>query len=441
MMSEFSIYISLFNAVLLVFLFFRIKKIPAKDISLLLSKVAILQVLNEKIENSVRTEIGQNREESNKQASELRNEIQKRFSELGDSTGNRMTEIAKLLKDQLESFSTRLMGLTTSLEKQQNELRVNLDSKMKELREENSKKLDEMRQTVDEKLQSTLEKRLGESFKHVSERLEQVHKGLGEMQTLATGVGDLKRVLTNVKTRGGWGEVQLDNLLSEVLTAEQYETNAQTKEHSSERVEFAIKLPGRDENESNVLLPIDSKFPQEDYERLLDAIEKGDTKDIETISKDLERRVKSFAKDISSKYINPPNTTDFAILYLPTEGLFAEVIRRPGLVNNLQRDYRIVVAGPTTITALLNSLQMGFRTLAIQKRSSEVWQVLAGVKTEFGKFGDALGKVKKKLSEASNQMETIDTRARQMERKLKTVEKLPESESVKLLGLSEEENA
>ncbi|MCK5296059.1 MAG: DNA recombination protein RmuC [Alphaproteobacteria bacterium] len=434
-MYEFSIYISLFNAVLLVFLLFQIKKIPAQDISLLLSKVAILQVLNEKIESSVRTEIGQNREESNRQASELRNEIQKRFSELGDTTGNRMTEVAKLLKDQLESFSTRLVGLTGSLEKQQEGLRVNLDSKMKELREENSKKLDEMRQTVDEKLQSTLEKRLGESFKHVSERLEQVHKGLGEMQNLAAGVGDLKRVLTNVKTRGGWGEVQLDNLLSEILTAEQYETNAQTKEHSSERVEFAIKLP------RNVLLPIDSKFPQEDYERLLDAIEEGDSQKIETISKDLERRIKSFAKDISSKYINPPNTTDFAILYLPTEGLFAEVIRRPGLVNNLQRDFRIVVAGPTTITALLNSLQMGFKTLAIQKRSSEVWQVLAGVKTEFEKFGEALGKVKKKLSEASNQMDHIDTRTRQMERKLKTVEKLPESESVKLLELSEEENA
>jgi DNA recombination protein RmuC len=302
------------------------------------------------------------------------------------------------------------------------------------MQEDNSRKLEQMRSVVDEKLQSTLEKRLGDSFKQVSERLEQVYKGLGEMRSLATGVGDLKKVLTNVKTRGTWGEIRLSHILEQILTPDQYEVNVATKKGSNERVEFAIKLPGQGADKDKVVwLPIDSKFPQEDYQRLLDAQEAADKARAEISVKNLEVRVKAEAKAIRQKYIDPPNTTDFGIMFLPVEGLYAEVLRRPGLCDSLQRDYRIVVTGPTTLAALLNSLQMGFRTLAIEKRSSEVWELLGAVKTQFSKFGEVLAKTKKKLQEASNTIDQAEVRTRVISRKLSKVQELPSADSAKLI--------
>ncbi len=299
-----------------------------------------------------------------------------------------------------------------------------VDLRLTQLQEDNSKQIDKMRATVDEKLQGTLEKRLGESFKLVSDRLEQVHQGLGAMQQLASDVGGLQKVLTNVRARGGWGEVQLGALLEQVLTPEQYARNVKTREESNENVEFAIKLPG-EENGTPVWLPIDAKFPTEDYHRLLGAQEKGDLVAIDEAMKSLETQLRKCAKDICQKYINPPKTTDFALMFLPTEGLYAEAIRRVGLAEQVQRDCRVVFAGPTTLVALLNSLQMGFRTLAIQKRSSEVWNLLAGVKTEFGKFGETLSAVKEKIDQASRKMEDVDVRSRAITRKLRDVEELP----------------
>jgi DNA recombination protein RmuC len=295
------------------------------------------------------------------------------------------------------------------------------------MQKDNNDKLEVMRATVDEKLHATLERRLGESFKHVSERLEQVHKGLGEMQNLASGVGDLKKVLTNVKTRGTWGEVQLGNLLEQVMTPSQYERNVAVKRRSSERVEFAIKLPnGPDENRP-LWLPIDAKYPMEDYQRLIAAREAGVAEQAEVLVRELVARIKSEARDIRDKYIAPPETTDFAILYLPTEGLYAEITQRPGLQEQLQREYRVMVGGPNTIAALLNSLQMGFRTLAIEKRSSEVWQILGAVKADFGKFGDLLEKTQKKLQEASNNIEAAASKTRVISRRLDKVQDLPDT--------------
>ena len=306
-------------------------------------------------------------------------------------------------------------------------IRRTVAEQMTQMRTENTAKLEVMRQTVDEKLQSTLEKRLGESFRQVSERLEQVHQGLGEMRNLAGGVGDLKRVLTNVKTRGIWGEVQLGSLLEQILTPEQFARDVRVRPAGREVVEFAVRLPGPQEDGiGEILLPIDAKFPQEDYERLLIASEQADALGVEQASKALEIRIKNSARDIRDKYIVPPYTTDFAILFLPTEGLYAETLRRPGLCDQLQRDYRIVPAGPTTLAALLNSLQMGFRTLAIQKRSGEVWETLRAVKTEFARYGEVMEKVKKKLDEASSTIEKeVAVRTRAIDRKLRKVEELP----------------
>jgi DNA recombination protein RmuC len=299
-----------------------------------------------------------------------------------------------------------------------------VDLRLKQLQEDNSKQIDKMRATVDEKLQGTLEKRLGESFKLVSDRLEQVHQGLGAMRQLASDVGGLQKVLANVKTRGGWGEVQLGALLEQVLTADQFARNVKTRDESGENVDYAIKLPG-DENGAPVWLPIDAKFPTEDYQRLLAAQDEGNVVAVEDAMKGLETQLRKSAKDICAKYINPPKTTDFALMFLPTEGLYAEAIRRVGLVEQVQRDCRVVFAGPTTLAALLNSLQMGFRTLAIQKRSSEVWNLLSGVKTEFGKFGEALSQVKDKLDQAARKMEDVDVRSRAISKKLRDVEELP----------------
>ncbi|HWP01450.1 MAG TPA: DNA recombination protein RmuC [Methylococcus sp.] len=304
-------------------------------------------------------------------------------------------------------------------------LRQTVETRLAAIQSDNQQKLEQMRLTVDEKLHNTLEQRLGESFKLVSERLEQVHKGLGEMQTLASGVGDLKKVLTNVKVRGTWGEVQLDQLLEQILSPDQYAKNVVTRPKASERVEFAIKLPGRDGNGSVVWLPIDAKFPLEDYQKLIDAQEAGDMVAMDEAGRALETRIRSEAKGIRDKYLEPPHTTDFGLLFLPIEGLYAEVIRRPGLFDYLQREYRVTVTGPATLTAILNSLQMGFRTLAIEKRSSEVWQVLGAVKTEFGKFGEILAKTRKKLDDASKTIGQAEVRTRAIDRKLKAVESLP----------------
>lgn len=368
---------------------------------------------NERLERIIREEMASNREEFN-------SGNRKGRMELTDS----LTKISLLQKSQLETFSNELSRLTNANEAKMEKMRETIEYRLIAIQEDNNLKLEKMRQTVDEKLEKTLENRLGESFKLVSERLELVHKGLGEMKILANGVGDLKKVLTNVKTRGMWGEVQLANLLEQVLVKEQYATNVVTKKGSSERVEFAIKLPGQDINDGEVYIPIDSKFPIEDYQRLIQAQEDGNIALMEEASKKLELRIKAEAKDIRTKYIDPPNTTDFGILFLPIEGLYAEVLKRDGLCEMLQREYRVVIAGPTTLTALLNSLQMGFKTLAIEKRSSEVWQLLGIVKTEFSKFGDILEKTQKKLQEASNTIDTATKKSRNIERKLNKVQVL-----------------
>ena len=347
----------------------------------------------EREERMFRDEFSRNREESSGSAKAQREELAGALKNVSDTTLKSLTEISGMLRDQLDQVTGQARRLTD-----------NVDSRLKELREENTQQIEKMRATVDEKLQGTLEKRLSESFKLVSERLEQVHQGLGAMQQLASDVGGLQRVLTNVKTRGAWGEVQLGALLEQLLTADQFARNVRTREDSGETVEFAIKLPG-DENGAPVWLPIDAKFPVEDYHRLVAAQDKADLPATETAMRNLETQLKKGAKDICAKYINPPRTTDFALMFLPTEGLHAEAIRRVGLVEQVQRDYRVVFAGPTTLAALLNSLQMGFRTLAIQKRSSEVWNLLAAVKNEFGKFGDSLSKVKEKLDQASSDID------------------------------------
>ena len=336
-----------------------------------------------------------------------------------------------------ETLTLQLGQLTESNDRRFAEIRTTIEQRLKDIETNNATKLEEMRRTVDEKLHATLEQRLGESFKQVSDRLEQVHRGLGEMQTLAAGVGDLKKVLTNVKTRGTWGEVQLEALLEQLLTTDQYAKNVATVPKSADRVEFAIKLPGRQDPEGvavPVWLPIDAKFPREDYERLIEAQERADPVAVEEASRALEGRIRAEARAISEKYVAPPHTTDFALLFLPTEGLYAEVLRRPGLTDTLQRDYRVTIAGPTTLTALLNSLQMGFRTLAIEKRSSEVWQVLGAVKTEFGKFGDVLAKTKSQLETVTRSIEAAETRTRMMNRKLRDVEALPGDQASGLLG-------
>ncbi len=352
---------------------------------------------------------------------------------LSDSLLARMSDMAALQTGQIEVFSRQLMALTQSNENKLERMREIVEERLKLMQADNNRQLEVMRATVDEKLHATLEKRLGESFRLVSERLELVHKGLGEMQTLAAGVGDLKRVLTNVKTRGIWGEIHLASLLEQILTPDQYDRNVATKPGSGERVEFAIRLPGREDGEKPVWLPIDAKFPQEDYQRLLDAQDQANSVMAEEAARGMEARVKIEARAIREKYIDPPHTTDFAILFLPVEGLFAEVLRRPGLCDQLQRDYRVVVTGPTTLAALLSSLQMGFRTLAVEKRSSEVWTLLGAVKTEFGRFGDMLEKTQKKLQEASNSIETAAQKSRTIERKLRTVQELPAPEAAATL--------
>ncbi|WP_348695333.1 DNA recombination protein RmuC [Duganella fentianensis] len=347
-------------------------------------------------------------------------------------------EQSRNLKLFADSMNQTLARLTESNAARMQEVRATLEAKIRDLQTDNGARLEEMRKTVDEKLHATLEARLSASFQQVSERLERVHQGLGEMQQLALGVGDLKRVLTNVKTRGTWGEVQLEMLLEQVLTPDQYAKNVETIAGSGARVEFALKLPGQKDGGAPVWMPIDAKFPKEQYERLLEAAEQADADGVALAGRELERAVRVEAKTIAEKYLAPPHTTDFAILFLPTEGLYAEVMRRPGLADELQRVHRISIAGPSTLSALLNSLQMGFRTLALERRSSEVWQVLGAVKTEFAKFGDVLAATKLTLERAAKNIESAETRSRQMARKLKTVEALPSEAAQLLLGAQSE---
>ena len=356
-----------------------------------------------------------------------------------DAFGQQVTHQLTLLQKTLsDTLITQLQSVGESNARRMGEVRDTLEKQLAQLQQTNSAKLDDMRRTVDEKLQTTLETRLGESFKQVADRLEQVHKGLGEMQTLAQGVGDLKHLLTNVKTRGIFGEAQLSALLEQVLTVDQYAAQVATRPGSKAVVDFAVKLPGRSEAGEPLWLPIDAKFPNEDYERLLDAQQRADALGAEAAGKALELRIRLEAKSMADKYIAPPYTTDFAILFLPTEGLYAEVLRRPGLMQALQRDHRITLAGPTTLLAMLNSLQMGFRTLALEKRSSEVWQVLGAVKTEFGKFGDVLAKIKSNAETMLNTVSSAEQRSRVLTRAMKQVEALPDVESTRLIPLDKE---
>jgi len=374
-------------------------------------------------ERDMRADLAIARQEQGDAAAILRREVGERLAQFQSGTQQSLVDAQVAQRDHLKLFGERLAQLTQTVEQ-----------KLDGLRTENAHKLDEMRATVDEKLQSTLETRLGESFKQVSDRLEQVHRGLGEMQTLATGVGDLKRVLGNVKTRGGWGEVQLEALLAETLTPQQYEKNVATRRNSDDRVEFAIRLPGRDDQGAPCWLPVDAKFPLDDWQRLQVALEHADVPAADAARRALADFLRQQARSIRDKYVDPPQTTDFAILFLPTEGLYAEMLARPGFADALQREFRVMLAGPMSLWALLNSLQMGFRTLAIEQRSSEVWRVLGAVKTEFRKFGDVLTKTKDRIDKASEELEKAGVRRRALERQLRSVDELPEPEAVRLLG-------
>jgi DNA recombination protein RmuC len=416
----------IFAVVVLAMLIVLIRRRPAQLLADIREAIGDLNERLDRLERALREELALGRQEAAHGDRQAREELRSGLAQLTDALLNRMAEIARLQKDQLDSFSKQLADLTALNETKLEALRQTMEQRLQSMQADNTAKLEQMRVVVDEKLQSTLEKRLGDSFKQVSERLEQVYAGLGEMRTLAAGVGDLKKVLTNVKTRGTWGEIRLGQILDQILTPEQYAANVITKAGGSERVEFAIRLPGPDaDREEIVWLPIDAKFPQEDYQRLLDAQEVADKEQADRSLRNLEIRVKAEARAIRDKYIDPPHTTDFAILFLPVEGLYAEVLRIPGLCDHLQREHRVVVTGPTTLAALLNSLQMGFRTLAIERRSSEVWELLSVVKTEFGKFGDTLSKTKKKLQEAAHTIDQAEVRTRAIERSLRRVEEVP----------------
>jgi DNA recombination protein RmuC len=407
--------VAVLSLAVLILLILMLIRSPQGKLLQLESRLMSFEKNQERTERTINDAITRNREEVAVSSKQLREEVI-----------NSMTGMANVHKDQLDIFSQQLTALTQSNEQRMDEIRETLEERLKLLQEDNSGQLERMRETVDEKLHKTLERRLGESFKIVSDRLELVHKGLGEMQNLATGVGDLKKVLSNVKTRGILGEILLGNLLEQILTTEQYEKNVVTKKGSREHVEFAIKLPGRDDSGQVVYMPLDSKFPSENYQTLVAAYENGDTKSVEEAIKLLDSNIKKCARDIRDKYIDPPNTTDFGIMYLPIEGLYAEVVRRTGLIEILQRECKVIITGPTTLAALLNSLQMGFKTLAIEKRSGEVWNILGAVKTEFEKFGGVLKKAQEKINQAGEEIDTlVGVRTRQIQRKLKDVQELP----------------
>ncbi len=384
--------------------------------------------------NLISTEISKNRTENEKAYSNLRLELSNQLNNFGNINSNNIRQISDVLKEQLAIFASQLKNLTGDFNSRLEQLTAKIENNLKQIQENNERKLEEMRNTVDEKLHSTLEKRLNESFALVSSRLEEVHKGLGEMQTLATGVGDLKKVLSNVKNRGVWGEMQVKVLIEQILTPDQYDMNVVVKAGSRENVEFAIKLPGKNEQKEEIVyLPIDSKFPLEDYQNLVSAQENSELQKIEEYKKALENRIKTESSRISTKYINPPVTTDFAVLFLPLESLYAEVLSIPGLYDFVQREQRVVIAGPTTLLAILNSLQMGFKTFAIQKRSSEVWRLLGAIKTNFNKFGDLLEKTQQKLDLASKEIGEAQKQSRKIERKLDNVKSLPIGEETNYL--------
>ena len=448
LMSWLSLAGLLINALLLLWLLLRRPPANAEEAAQRQQLLGVLQSQGqqslariEHVEGVLRREIGDN-------ARGGRQEIQQTLASFQETLIRQGAETTRTQNAQIDAFAQQLVQLRGTLgdtltrqlqdlsesnARRLAEVRTTLDAQLTLLQQSNAAKLDEMRSTVDEKLQSTLQARLGESFKQVADRLEQVHKGLGEMQTLAQGVGDLKHLLTNVKTRGMFGEAQLAALLEQVFAPDQYATQVATRPGSRNVVDFAIKLPGRGDDGAPCWLPIDAKFPNEDYERLLDAQQRADVEGAEAAARGLEQRIKLEAKSMADKYLEPPHTTDFAILFLPTEGLYAEVLRRPGLMEVLQREYRVTLAGPTTLMAMLNSLQMGFRTLALEKRSSEVWQVLGAVKTEFGKFGDVLAKVKSQTQTVLNTLDAAETRSRAMGRALKAVEALPQDRAQELL--------
>ena len=406
---------------------------------------AAAQTQSERLERELRTEISQSgvqgRQEAMHNLTLFQQSLLQQSAEATRTQNQQIDALAQQLallqKSLTDSLAQQVNALSESNARRLTEMRGTMETQLAQLQQSNAAKLDEMRQTVDEKLQATLQARLGESFKQVADRLEQVHKGLGEMHTLAQGVGDLKHLLTNVKTRGMFGEAQLASLLEQVLTPEQYAVQVATRPGDKNRVDFAIRLPGRSDSGEPVWLPIDAKFPNEDYERLLEAQSRADPVQAELCAKALETRIKLEAKSIAEKYLEPPHTTDFAVMFLPTEGLYAEVLRRPGLMETLQRDHRVTLAGPTNLMAMLNALQMGFRTLALEKRSSEVWQVLGAVKTEFGKFGDVLDKVRNQTQTVLNTLDQAQTRSNVMNRALRQVDALPEAQAQALLPGSE----
>ncbi|RST55669.1 DNA recombination protein RmuC [Variovorax sp. MHTC-1] len=420
-----------------------LRKPPALDHSTL---IATLGAANERIERELRHEIGESsrgaRQETAQSFATFQQALVQQSAEATrtqnaqiDAFAQQLTMLQKTLADTL---NTQLQGLSESNARRLAEVRATMEAQLGQLQQSNTAKLDEMRKTVDEKLQSTLEARLGESFKQVADRLEQVHKGLGEMQTLAVGVGSLQRVLTNVKTRGVFGEVQLEALLEQVLTPDQYAKQVETKPRSGQRVDFAIRFPGRGGDGAPVWLPIDAKFPRDDYERLLDAHERVDPAAADLAAKALEARIRSEARSIAENYLAAPHTTDFAILFLPVESLYAEVLRRPGLMDAIQRQHRVTLAGPTTLLAMLNSLHMGFRTLALEQQASEVWKVLGAVKTEFERYGEWVARIKEQVAKASDTLDKADTRAKQMRLALRKVEALPEAQSQALLPSAED---
>ncbi len=435
-MTELWILIALALAILLAVVVLLVRKPAAQD-----NGRAELLAANERLERELRREISESsrgaRQEMTHSLATFQETLVKQAAEATRTQNTQIDafaqQLALLQKTLSDTLSTQLQSVSESNARRMVEVRETLEQQLAQLQQTNSAKLDEMRKTVDEKLQTTLEARLGESFKQVADRLEQVHKGLGEMQSLAVGVGNLQRVLTNVKTRGMFGEVQLEALLEQVLTADQYAKQVETKPRSGQRVDFAIRFPGRGDEGAPVWLPIDAKFPRDDYERLLDAHERVDPAAVELAGKALEARIRTEAKAIAENYLAAPHTTDFAILFLPVESLYAEVLRRPGLMDAIQRQHRVTLAGPTTLLAMLNSLHMGFRTLALEQQASEVWKVLGAVKTEFERYGEWVSRIKEQVAKASDTLDKADTRARQMRLALRKVEALPDAESQVLL--------
>jgi DNA recombination protein RmuC len=431
--------LALIQLVLVIWLLARRQAKP--DHSDMLTALAAIGAANERTERELRHEIGESSRGARQETAQAFATFQQALVQQGAEATRTQNaqldafslQLASLQKSLADTLNTQLQGLSESNARRLAEVRETMEAQLAQLQQSNTAKLDEMRKTVDEKLQSTLEARLGESFKQVADRLEQVHKGLGEMQTLAVGVGSLQRVLTNVKTRGVFGEVQLEALLEQVLTPDQYAKQIETKPRSGQRVDFAIRFPGRGDDGAPVWLPIDAKFPRDDYERLIDAHERADAAGADLAAKALEARIRSEARSIAENYLAAPHTTDFAILFLPVESLYAEVLRRPGLMDAIQRQHRVTLAGPTTLLAMLNSLHMGFRTLALEQQASEVWKVLGAVKTEFERYGEWVSRIKEQVAKASDTLDKADTRAKQMRLALRKVEALPEAQSQVLL--------